>query len=287
MVKKIVQNNIIKNRHIVDIKLEGTEIADENVRHLQQARNLEELKTSIQRIGLIHPILLVPSKAKGKKWEILVGQRRFLAFSQLHQKTIPAITIDDLDPISKKIVSFTENIHRRDLPYDDTIKICDELFKRYKGAKGKRIEQISKEIGIPPQTISRYLSYRLVPNSVQNLVVEGKLTKSQAFKMTTAFWPNAEKIEKIAKYTIRMPGSDWQKALDIGRKNPEASMDEILKEDSKFPPRVKYSITLNQDVLKILDKKAKEIGKLQSRPLQIQDLILQIIDEFIEREGVL
>jgi len=283
MVKEIMQNHTIKNRQILDVKLEDIEIAEENVRHVQQIKNLEELKTSIKRIGLIHPILLVPGKTK--KWAVLVGQRRFLAFQQLHYETIPAITIDDLDPISKKIISFTENIHRTNLHYDDTIKICDELFKTFQGNKSKKIEQISREIGISPQTVSRYLSYRLVPKSVQKLVVENKLTKSQAYKMTTAFWPNIDKIEKIAKYTIEVPGTDWQKALDIGRKKPEASIDDVIKEASKSPSRIKYAITLNPDVMRILDKKAKEIGKAQDRPMEVQDLILQIIDEFIAREG--
>ena len=73
--------------------------------------SLEELKTSIQRIGLIHPVILIP---KNGRFELIAGQRRFLAFQALGEKTIPSIIVNNLDPLSKKILSFTENIQRRD-----------------------------------------------------------------------------------------------------------------------------------------------------------------------------
>jgi len=82
--------------------------------------------TSIENFGLIHPVIVVP---KGNRYRLLVGQRRFSAFQSLNRITIHAIIIKPLTLKTERIVSFGENIHRRKLPYNDTIAVCEELFK--------------------------------------------------------------------------------------------------------------------------------------------------------------
>lgn len=269
----------ITQRDIKEIGLNLIEISDYNVRTERQKENLEELKTSIERIGLIHPIILVPGKQG--KYDLLAGQRRFLAFAQLKQKTIPAVIINDLDSLSKKILSFTENIHRRDLPYSDTIRICDELFNSYKGNEKQRIEKISKDIGVSPSTVAKYLAYRLVPKNVQMMVENGKISASAAYKITTAFWPNAAKIVKIAKYASDVPNTTWSRALDVGRKKPDASADEIIKESSKSPQELQFSVSFTPNTYEVLKQKADERSKLEKKEVTIKELILQIIDEYL------
>ncbi len=273
----------IKRRKIEEVDLNLINISKDNVRHELQNKNLEELKTSIQRIGLIHPVILI--QKKDKKFELLVGQRRFLAFKQLNEKTIPAIIINDLDPISRKIVSLTENIHRRDLPYSDTIKICDELFNKYTGNEKERIQKIANEIGISIVTVSKYLSYRLVPQRVQDMVEDDKITANQAYQITSAFWPNISKIEEIAKYTSKVAKPTWERALSIGRKKPQASVDEIIEEASRPLEKYKVSLSLDPEMIKILDEETKKREKASKKKITVQDLILELIEDFISNRG--
>jgi len=271
----------IINREIKNVRINLIDISDENVRTQKQRENLEELKTSIQRVGLIHPIILI--EGKNGKFSLLVGQRRLLAFKQLNQSTIPSIIINDLDSLSRKILSFTENIHRRDLPYSDTIRICDELFNSYSGSEKTKIDKIAKDIGISPGTVAKYLAYRLVPKSVQDMVTKEKISRNAAYKITTAFWPNYEKIEKIAKYASEVPNASWSRALDVGRKKPSASADEIIEESSSASKDLQFSVSFSKDTYDILESKAKERGKIEKRDISVKEFILQIIEEYLSR----
>jgi ParB/RepB/Spo0J family partition protein len=266
----------IKIKDFKKIPLDSIEISEGNVRKTRQKVGLEELKVSIQKLGLIHPIIVVQENET--KYKLIVGQRRLIAFQELGETEIPAIVIDPVGLVTEKVVSFGENIHRRSLPYNDTIRICDELYNTSEGEKFERIESIAKTLGISPQTVQKYLSYRLVPEAVQELVTEGKLSANLAYRITSAFWPNTEKIERIAKYMTKMTKSEWQRALTIGRKKPEATPEEIVKE-AKKPQRVfELIIPLDSETNKLLDSAAKE------RKVDVVTLVKGLIEEFLESE---
>ena len=186
---------------------------------------------------------------------------------------------------SKEILSFTENIQRRDLPYGDTIRVCDDLFKSYKGTDKERIDKIAKEIGVSHETVTKYLGYRLIPKKVQEMVERGDIPAETAYKITTAFWPSAEKIEKIAEYTAKVPKATWERALDIARKKPSASVDEIIEDSRKAIKELQITVTFDPDTVKLLEDRANEIGKAQGRKkgLPLNELIKQIIEEYISK----
>jgi ParB/RepB/Spo0J family partition protein len=207
-----------------------------------------------------------------------VGQRRFLAFQELGRKEIPAIVIGSVGETTETVVSFGENIHRRALPYDDTIKVCDELFENSKGEKFERVQAIAKTLGISPQTVSKYLSYRLVPDEVRKLVTEEKLGASVAYRITSAFWPNTEKIVRIAEQMTKMTKSEWERALTIGRKKPDASPEEIVREAKKPQVVFELVIPLDSDTNRLLSRVAKQ------RNVDEVTLVKSLIDDFLEGE---
>ena len=65
--------------------------------HQMRTRNtdagIDELANSINKVGLLEPIVVIPSE-KGK-YEIVTGQRRFLAFQHLGREKIPAMVLDE------------------------------------------------------------------------------------------------------------------------------------------------------------------------------------------------
>jgi len=273
-------NQIIKREYIeVDLKLIND---DYNVRTEEQLKNIEELKTSIKRIGLIHPIIV---EEENGKFNLLAGQRRVLACQQLGYNNIPAIKVNGLNDIAKKIVSLTENLHRRSLSFGDTVAVIDELFKTYTGSTRIRINKIASEIGVSIGTIMKYIAYRLIPKKLQNMVDDGKLSRSQAFKITKAFWPNSEKIVKIAEKTYLIPKQTWERALDIGKKKPKATVDEIMKEALSTKYRYKISLQLDSDNFKYLDVEAKKRTESLEREISVEDIITELIDKFISHGG--
>jgi len=250
------------------------DIGEGNVRHSQQRAGLEALKSSIENFGLIHPIIVIP---KGERYRLLVGQRRFLAFQSLRRATIAAIIIRPIGLKGQRIVSFGENIHRRKLPYDDTIRVCEELYKETSGSKFQRIQGIAEQLGIAPQTVSKYLAYKLVPSEVQKLVTDGRLSAKRAYAVTSAFWPNKEKIIKIANYMTRLTKPELERALDIGRRNPDASPEDIVEEAKKSPPPP-ITVSVDRESYNLLQKIAAE------REIEVGDLVKSVIDDFLREE---
>lgn len=268
----------ISVRHLENIPLKKIEVGEGNVRTHQQMAGIEELKVSIRKYGLIHPVIVIPRK--DSKYDLIVGQRRFYAFEALAENTIPAIIINPLNDLTQKIVSFGENIHRRQLPYEDTIAVCEELFSRFAGGKFEKVEKIAKELGISTTTVTKYLSYKLVPKDVQRLVTQKKLSADLAYKVTTAFWPNEPKITKIADYVTKMTKPEWSRALDVGRRKPDASVDDIVQEAKKPPTTFEIVIPVDVETRDVLNKIAEK------RKTDIVGLVKNLIDDFVQEEAL-
>jgi ParB family chromosome partitioning protein len=249
-------------------------ISKGNVRQSQQGAGLEALKTSIQNFGLIHPVIVIP---KDKRYKLLVGQRRFLAFQSLKKTTIPAIIIRPMSLKGERIVSFGENIQRRQLPYDDTIRVCEQLYNETSGPKSKRIEKIAKSLGIGLGTVSTYLAYKLVPPEVRKMVSGHELSADRAYRITSAFWPNTKKIIKIANYATSLSKPELLRALDIGKKNAELLPEDII-EEAKKPPPPSIVISVDRDSYDLLTKIAAE------RKTGVSDLVKSVIDDFLKEE---
>ena len=75
---------------IHDVRLDDIIIGDLNVRRQGAERDIEALATSIERLGLLQPVLLRGLAESDPPWELIVGQRRYLAYRELGRETIPA-----------------------------------------------------------------------------------------------------------------------------------------------------------------------------------------------------
>lgn len=185
--------------------MDDIDVAKENVRKTQTEKGSEKMQESIKKFGLIQPVVVIP---KGKRYNLIVGQRRFLAFKELKKRTIPALVIDPLTHTRQMIVSFGENMLRRSLPYNDTIKLCNTLFEEYEGEKSARIRKIADDLGIGTTTVSNYLAAQLIPNKVKDLVDQGKLSRELAYRITSAHYPDIKKITVIVNHIIRLTSEE-------------------------------------------------------------------------------
>jgi ParB family transcriptional regulator, chromosome partitioning protein len=266
---------LVSKRQLKDIPVIDIDLADENVRTPSDS-GIEELKASIERLGLIQPVVVIPN---GNRFSLIVGQRRWVAFQELGRKTIPAIVVNKVEADDARLISFGENIHRRKLPYNDTIKVCDILFSRHKGGPSQRIDQIALELNIHPNTVRKYLAYKLVPSPVQAMVSEGTLSPDIAYRITTAFWPNVKRIVEVAKLSSEMTSDEKRRLVELGRKNPEVSLNELLM-------RVKEP---SGDVEIVLHVEPSTLGSLteaaRARKMDVDALLKSVIEEWLEEES--
>ena len=82
-------------------------------RHIDK-ESLEELANSIKERGVIQPIIVRPSKLPEGKYEIIAGERRWLASlnAGLHEVPVVVLNVDDVKSLEFAIV---ENVQRKDL----------------------------------------------------------------------------------------------------------------------------------------------------------------------------
>ena len=98
-----------------DIPLDNLEIGTSQVRLSDVGEDIDELVDSIRKVGLLEPIVVAPPGPSGK-YEIILGQRRYLAHRLLRAETIMAGILDKrVEEIEAKVLSVTENLVRRDL----------------------------------------------------------------------------------------------------------------------------------------------------------------------------
>ena len=136
---------------------------------------LEELANSIRKNGIIQPIAVRPSKSKSGKYEIVAGERRWLAAQKAGLHEIP-VTILDLSDVESLEVAIVENIQR-----DDLHPIAEARgYKRLNDEFKYDHESISKLMSKSRSHISNTLRLLTLPSDVIAMLEEGTLTSGQA-----------------------------------------------------------------------------------------------------------
>ncbi len=136
---------------------------------------LEELANSIRKNGIIQPIAVRLSKSSSGKYEIVAGERRWLAAQKAGLHEIP-VTILELSDVESLEVAIVENIQRDDLnPIEEA-----RGYKRLNDEFKYDHESISKLMSKSRSHISNTLRLLTLPKDVISMLEEGSLTSGQA-----------------------------------------------------------------------------------------------------------
>ena len=139
------------------------------------AANLEDLTNSIKERGVIQPIIVRKSNTDNSKYEIIAGERRWLAASKAGLHDIPVVLteVDDLKSLEFAIV---ENVQRHDLnPLEEA-----QGYKRLIDEFSYDQEKVSKFIGKSRSYITNALRLLTLPNEVLKFIEEKKITAGHA-----------------------------------------------------------------------------------------------------------
>ena len=136
---------------------------------------LEELSNSIKKKGIIQPIAVRLSKSGKSKYEIIAGERRWIAAQRAGLHEIP-VTILDLSDVESLEVAIVENIQRDDLNPVEEARGYKRLNEEFKYDH----ESISKLMSKSRSHISNTLRLLTLPKDVISMLEEGSLTSGQA-----------------------------------------------------------------------------------------------------------
>ena len=136
---------------------------------------LEELTNSIRKNGIIQPIAVRPSKSDPGRYEIVAGERRWLAAQKAGLHEIP-VTVLDLSDVESLEVAIVENIQRDDLNPIEEARGYKRLNEEFKYDH----ESISKLMSKSRSHVSNTLRLLTLPSDVIAMLEEGTLTSGQA-----------------------------------------------------------------------------------------------------------
>ena len=156
--------------------------------------NLEELSQSIRENGIIQPIVI---RRKGNEYEIVAGERRWRASQRAGLQKIPAI-IKEVSDEKLLELALIENIQRQELNAIEEAK----AYKKLIDTVGLTQEMVAGRVGKDRSFIANYLRLLKLPDDIQNLVSEEKLSVGHARALLTV--DSSDIQRKIARNIIEM-----------------------------------------------------------------------------------
>ena len=164
--------------------------------------SLEELTNSIREQGVIQPIIVRPDKTNEGKYEIIAGERRWLASQNagLHEIPVVILDVDDNKSLEFAIV---ENVQRQDLNPIEEAKSYQRLINDFNYNQ----EKLSKFIGKSRSYIANSLRLLGLPGEVLTMLESGSLSAGHA--RTLIGLNNASEIgKKIIKRKLSVRQSE-------------------------------------------------------------------------------
>ena len=144
-------------------------------RKLFEQEGLAELTNSIKERGIIQPIIVRKSDEDKSKYEIVAGERRWLAAQKagLHDVPVVVIEADNLKSLEFAIV---ENVQRNDLSPIEEAQGYQRLINEFSYDQ----EKVAKFIGKSRSHIANFVRLLTLPNEVLKLIEIKKLTAGHA-----------------------------------------------------------------------------------------------------------
>ena len=246
---------------VYEIPMDQLEIGMSQVR-TDANKGIEELAHSIKTIGLIEPIVV--KKIGEAKYEILTGQRRFLAHKLLSYDTIQAVVIErDVDEREAKVISLTENLVREDLTQKEKINACTALYKMYGDFK-----IVAEETGLRRSLVKQYVKYEQLVPKLKELVDGGKADIRIALQAQRAAETSDGEVDedaavKFAQEMAPMSGVQRGQFVKGAESDRDAPAEEKIEKGRRQPKLKQIVVTLEAGMHKRLQNYAKSEGMSQ------------------------
>ena len=212
------ESNILESASVDDVKQINLSEIRSNPYQPRKTFNqeaLQELADSIKAYGVFQPIIV---KKSIKGYDLVAGERRVKASRLAGMETIPAIVKDFSDEMMREI-ALLENLQRENLT-------AIELAWAYKGIIDSlhiTQDELATKIGKSRSSVTNTLGLLRLPNSVQNMILDGKISMGHARELS-----KIEDNDKIIEYANNIVNNDLSvrdienlsKTNEVKKKNP-------------------------------------------------------------------
>lgn len=238
---------------------------------------LQDLANSIANNGVIVPIIV--KSIDHQKYQIIAGERRWRASILANQETIPAI-VRDTNELTKHIQALIENVQRDDLNALEEALAYQELVDKFNLSHAKLAEQIGKSRA----TITNSLRLLRLPEVVQNLLLENKITNGHAKALLglETDW----QIEEIAYQIVvnNLSVRETENLVNQRKKSDKDLQPELSKDETKNLIQLENQIKkIENDLSKKLSSKVKiNLNKGQNGQIKIKFADLDDLERILD-----
>ncbi|MBS62944.1 ParB/RepB/Spo0J family partition protein [Salinisphaera sp.] len=161
-------------RRVVPISIELIRPGASQARTVFENDGIDELAASIATSGVIQPVVVCGSHARG--YELLAGERRWRAAQRAGLSELPAIVRNDLDAAQAAVLGLIENLQRESLGVMDTAHGLARLCEDH----GLTHDAVARRIGKSRVYVTNYLRLRQLAAPVQRHLDAGELNLGHA-----------------------------------------------------------------------------------------------------------
>jgi ParB family chromosome partitioning protein len=227
----------------------------------QQARselgNIQELMASIKEKGILEPILV---RKKDKRYEIIAGERRYMAAKNISLEEVPCIEMNVSDNEAMEL-ALIENMQRKNL---DVFEEADGL-KALSETYGYNHEQIAKKIGKARSTITEIIAISKIPKELRDLCSDFSI-KSRGTLIEIAKQKNRDDMYRLItqvkqRELKREDTRDLSKQLKGQTHKVEKYVYNYQKKDQSCRVKIEFRKTkvTKEEIIKILEEMIKKL----------------------------
>ncbi|WKL58290.1 ParB/RepB/Spo0J family partition protein [Asticcacaulis sp. ZE23SCel15] len=229
---------------------------------------IDSLAASIKEKGVLQPIL-VRAIAGTNEFQIIAGERRWRAAQKAGLRNVPVL-VRDLDDLEVLEIGIIENVQREDLNAIEEAKAYKVLMERF----GRTQDAVAQVVSKSRSHIANMLRLLNLPESVQDHVLEGRLSAGHARAIATASDPAALAELIIAK------GLSVRQAEVLARQEGQGTTSKTSKPRHWDDPDTK---ALQQDLQDVLGLKVRLDDKGGKGELRLSYASLEQLDEVCRR----
>ncbi len=240
--------------------------------HFDEAQ-LAELAASISATGVVQPIIVRP--LAGGRFQLIAGERRWLASRRAGHATIPAIVRHASDEQAMEM-TIVENLQRTDLNPMEQARAYERLSREFQLTQ----EQMAKRTGKDRASVANFLRLLRLPLEVQSQVEAGALTFGHARALLALEDPDAilkaaQKVVALA-LSVRQTESHVQAILNPERKPAKSEQKEKPQDPNVHDVQTQLQQALGMKV-RIEDRKGRGRIIIEYARLEEFDRLLEML----------
>lgn len=259
-----------QNGQVEEIQLDLIVANPYQPRKIFDEESLQELADSIKEHGILQPIAV---RKKGRKFEIVAGERRYRACLLAELEAIPVI-IKELSDAQMMELAILENLQREDLTVIEEAEAYQSLMENLHLTQ----EELSKRLGKSRPHIANHVRLLALPEDVRKLMNEGTLSMGQGRALLGL--KNKRRISEVANKVINLGLNVRQVEMLVQSINEEVSRETIPPKKKDIFVAAKESQLRDYFGTNVQIKKTNNKGKIEIEFYSEDDLerILEILN---------